>query len=429
VAGALVIFACTYALIASRRLGFVAVSRPAAAAAGASACVLFGILTPGGAYASIDGDTLVLLLGMMILAAHLDHAGFFAWGASVLLRGVRHPAHLLTVIVFSTGILSAFLVNEAVCFLMTPVIVRVIRRAQLGGPLFLMAVATSANIGSVMTIVGNPLTMVVGSLSPLGFTEYFTVMAPLGIVCLGLNRLLLPRFYPLQRRATASSARQAQWLDAPFDDADELPAGFRRTLHVTVQRGLLLKVGISLLAALTGFFVGFNVAWTALAAAALLLLLAGWEPRAALQRVDWQLLVFVAGLFIVVGGLHQAGASNAMFAALEPYLGDSASGQAWKLTLLSVLGCNLVGNIPWVLVSTEWVPHWLDPRLAWLVLAMSATFAGNLLITSSLATVLVRDAGRDVTVLTFAQHARYGVVITLLTLLIGTLWLLGVAAA
>jgi Na+/H+ antiporter NhaD/arsenite permease-like protein len=427
VAGALLIFACTYALIAARRLGLLAVSRPAAAAAGAAACVLFGILTPTRAYASIDGDTLVLLLSMMILAAHLDHAGAFDWGASVTLRTVRRPEHLLTVIVFAVGILSAFLVNDTVCFLMTPVIVRIIRRAQLGGLLFLMAVATSANIGSVMTIVGNPLTMIVGSLSQLSFTEYFAVMAPLGLACLALNRLLLPRFYPMQRRATAASERQAEWLDAPFDDADELPSGFRLTLHVQLRRGLLVKCGVSVVAALTGFFLGLNVAWTALGAAALLLLLAGWEPRAALKRVDWQLLLFVVCLFVVVGGLHHTGASAAMFEALEPWLGDSAAGQAWKLTLLSALGCNLVGNIPWVLVATEWMPQWLDPRMAWLVLAMSATFAGNLLITSSLATVLVCDAGRDVATLSFAQHARYGTVITVLTLVVGTLWLASIA--
>ena len=387
-AGALLIFALTYALVAARRLGFLAVSRPAAAVAGASACVVFGVLTPAGAYASINGDTIVLLLGMMVLAAHLDHAGFFDWGASVALRVARRPEHLLTVVVFSVGILSAFLVNDTVCFLMAPVLVRVIRRAQVGRVLFLMAIATSANIGSVMTVVGNPMTMVVGSLSPLSFREYFGIMAPLGLVCLGLNRLLLPRFYPMLRRGTPAWARQADALDAPFDDADELPSGFRHTLDVRLQRDLLIKCGISAVAALLGFFAGLNVAWTALGAAAVLLLLAGWEPRAALKRVDWQLLVFVAGLFIVVGGLHQAGASRLMFDALEPLLGDSASGQAWKLMLMSALGCNVVGNIPWVLVATEWVPHWLDPRAAWLVLAMSATFAGNLLITSSLATVL-----------------------------------------
>lgn len=426
-AGALVIFAITYALVAARRLGFLAVSRPAASAGGAVACVLFGILTPDDAYASIDGDTIVLLLGMMVLAAHLDHAGFFEWGASLALRAVRKPQHLLTFVVFSVGVLSAFLLNDTVCFLITPVIVRIIRRAQLGGVLFLMAVATSANIGSVMTIVGNPLTVIIGSLSPLTFNEYFAVMAPLGLICLTLNRLLLPRFFPLRRVASVTSTRQAQWLDAPFDDADELPGAFRRTLDVRLRRGLLLKCGVSLVAALIGFFMGFNVAWTALGAAALLLLLAGWQPRQALKRVDWQLLVFVVGLFIVVGALRHAGASAAMFEALAPWLGASAAEQAWRLTLLSAVGIHVVGNVPWVLVAAEWMPQWLDPRGAWLVLAMSATFAGNLLITSSLANVLVRDAGRDVARLGFAEHARYGIAITFATLVVGMLWLLWLA--
>lgn len=415
---ALLIFALTYALIAARRLGILHVARPAAAAAGAAACVLAGLLTPAQAYASIDGDTIILLLAMMLLGAGLDQAGFFDWSAAVALRAARTPQRLLTVFVYSTGLLSAFLVNDAVCFLVAPVLVRVIRRLQLGPTLFLMALATSANIGSVMTIVGNPQTMIVGSLAELSFRDYFFVMAPLGIVCLGLNRLLLPRFYPWRPRAEA--------FDAPFDDADELPTDFRHTMVAQLHAGMLLRCGISLAVALVGFFAGLNVAWCALGAAALLLLLAGGEPRHAVRQVDWQLLLFVAGLFIVVGALRHHDTSHAMLDFLRPWFGDTALRQSWVLTLLTFLGCNVFGNIPFVLAASEWLPHWSEPRLAAMVLAMASTFAGNLLLTSSMANVLVRDAGAEVTRLGFVEHLRYGLVITLLTTLLGTFWLLAV---
>ena len=129
--GALIIFLLTYIFIGGRRLGILKISRPAAAWAGASACVLLGVITPDQAYASIDGDTLVLLVGMMVLAAHLDHAGFFEWGVAQALRLAPTPGRFLTILVFSAGILSALLVNDAVCYLMAPLLVPIIRRLRL----------------------------------------------------------------------------------------------------------------------------------------------------------------------------------------------------------------------------------------------------------------------------------------------------------
>ncbi|HZM17324.1 MAG TPA: SLC13 family permease [Candidatus Krumholzibacteria bacterium] len=423
-AGALLIFSLTYALIAARRVGLVRIARAAATTAGAAACVLAGILAPEQAYASIDGDTLILLLAMMLLAAHLDQAGFFEWGAAMALRLARTPQRLLTVLVFSTGLLSAFLVNDAVCFLMAPLLVRVVRRLQLGSTLFLMALATSANIGSVMTIVGNPQTMIAGSLGKLSFSGYFACMAPLGLFCLALNRVLLPRFYPLQRRVPPAWARQADSLEAPFDDADELPHELRRTVAAQLERGLLLKCLLCLLAALIGFFAGLNVAWCALGAAAILLLLVSDDPRSTLRQVDWQLLLFVVGLFVVVGALRSRDASGAMLEALRPWLGQSPERQSWALALLTLVGSNVVGNIPFVLAASEWMPQWSDPHLGWMILAMASTFAGNLFLVSSVANGLVRDASAEISRLRFRDHMRYGVVITLLSTGIGTLWLL-----
>jgi Na+/H+ antiporter NhaD/arsenite permease-like protein len=420
----IVIFVLVYFAIAGRRLGILPVGRPAAGLFGAVACVLFRVLTPAQAYASIDGDTLVLLLAMMILAAHLDYAGFFEWGAAMALRYARTPGRLLTFVVFGAGITSAFLVNDSVCLMMTPLVVRLIRRGRLGPTLFLMALATSANIGSVMTLVGNPQNMLVGSMSHLSFRHFFVLMAPVGLLALILNRFLLPLFYPLRPVAPASAARQAEWLDTPFDDADELPADFRHTIIPKVKRGLLLKCFVCLAVAVVGFFAGFNVAWTALTAATLLLCIAGWEPRQAFNKVDWPLLLFFAGLFIVVGGLRQSGVVERLFEALHPTLGADPRHQAWAFSFVTLLGSNLVSNVPYVLVAGEWVPGLVRPETGWLLLAMASTFAGNLTLIGSVANILVVEGGRDATSIGFRQYLRYGVVITLLTTLLGTAWIL-----
>jgi Na+/H+ antiporter NhaD/arsenite permease-like protein len=414
-------------LIAGRRLRILPVGRPAAGLLGAVACVVFGIQTPPQAYAAIDGDTLVLLLAMMILAAHLDHAGFFEWGAAQALRLARTPQRLLTCLVFGAGILSAFLLNDSVCLMMTPFVVRLIRRGRLGPRLFLMALATSANIGSVMTLVGNPQNMIVGSMSGLHFARFFAVLAPVGLACLALNRLLLPRFYPLRPPASAGAKRQAEWLETPFDDADELPSDFRHTIVPHLRRALLVKSLACLGIAVIGFFFGFNVAWTALTAAALLLCIAGWEPRQAFKHVDWPLLLFFAGLFIVVGGLRQAGVIERLFDLLRPWLGAGAARQGWILSAVTVLGSNLFSNVPFVLVAGEWIPGLADPDTAWILLGMASTFAGNLTLIGSVANVLVVEGGRDVVDIGFRDYLRYGAVITVLTTAVGTAWVLAVA--
>src|SRR5262245_10675383 len=355
------IFALTCLAIAGGRLRLLPIGRPATGLFAAVACVATGILAPTEAYAAIDGDTIVLLLAMMILASLLDHAGFFEWCAALALRHARTPQRLLTWVVFGAGIASALLVNDSVCLMMTPLVVRLIRRGRLGPMLFLMALATSANIGSVMTLVGNPQTIIVGSLSRMSFRAWFAVLVPVGLACLAINRLLLPRFYPLRPTPSDSDVRQAEWLETPFDDADELPADFRTTLVPALRPGLLVKCLICLGIAVVGFFIGFNIAWMALFAATVLLVLAGWEPRQAFRQVDWPLLLFFAGLFIVVGALRQAGAVARLFEWLAPLLSGTEHSQGWNLAWLTAVGSNLVGNVPWVIVSGEWV-RTLEPQ-------------------------------------------------------------------
>jgi Na+/H+ antiporter NhaD/arsenite permease-like protein len=426
VVGAIAIFAVTYLLIAGRRLRLLPVGRPAAGLVGAVACVVFGILTPAQAYAAIDGDTIILLLAMMILAAHLDHAGFFEWGAALALRLARTPQRLLTTLVLGSGILSAFLLNDSVCLMMTPFVVRLIRRGRLGPTLFLMALATSANIGSVMTLVGNPQNMIVGSLSGVRFARWFLVLAPVGLACLAINRFLLPRFYPWRPPATPSARRQAERLETPFDDADELPSDFRRTIVPHVRRKLLVESLICIGIAVAGFFAGFNVAWTALFAATLLLSIAGWEPRQAFKHVDWPLLLFFSGLFIVVGGLRQAGVVERLFDLLRPWLGADAARQGWILSAAAVVGSNLFSNVPFVLVAGEWMSEFAEPETGWMILGMASTFAGNLTLIGSVANVLVIEGGRDVVDIRFGSYLRYGAVITLVTTALGTVWILAV---
>src|SRR2546425_2236975 len=188
---AIAIFAVTYVLISGRRLKILPLNRPAAALLGSVVMVACGVLTPEQAYRSVDCDTLVLLLGMMLISAYLFLAGFFDWAADWILRRAKTPHALLLYLMVTSGILSALLVNDTVCLMLTPLVVAVIVRGKLPLPPHLLALAMSANLGSVATLVGNPQNMIIGHLSKISFLRFSASLVPVAIVGLAIQYAVL----------------------------------------------------------------------------------------------------------------------------------------------------------------------------------------------------------------------------------------------
>jgi Na+/H+ antiporter NhaD/arsenite permease-like protein len=128
---ATVIFGITYVLISGRQLKILPLNRPAAALLGAVLMVSTGVMTPERAYRAVNYDTLVLLLGMMLISAYLYLAHFFEWAADLVLEFSKTPQRLLLYLTFAAGALSALLVNDTICLMLTPLVVAVIRRGKL----------------------------------------------------------------------------------------------------------------------------------------------------------------------------------------------------------------------------------------------------------------------------------------------------------
>src|SRR5262252_9829798 len=184
---AIAIFAITYVLISGRQLKVLPLNRPAAALLGAVLMIGTGVMTPERAYRAVNYDTLVLLLGMMLVSAYLYLAHFFDWAADLVLKFSRTPQRLLLYLTLTSGVLSALLVNDTICLMLTPLVVAVIRRGKLPLLPFLIALATSANIGSVATLVGNPQNMIIGHFSRIPFSEFARSLAPAALVGLAIN--------------------------------------------------------------------------------------------------------------------------------------------------------------------------------------------------------------------------------------------------
>src|SRR2546430_550999 len=188
---AIAIFGITYALISGRRLKILPLNRPAAALLGTVLMVACGVLTPEQAYRAVDYDTLVLLLGMMLIASYLLLAGFFDWAADWILRRAKSPQSLLLYLILTSGVLSALLVNDTVCLMLTPLVVAVMVRGKLPLPPYLLALAMSANLGSVATLVGNPQNMIIGHLSKIPFLRFSASLLPVALVGMAIEYAVL----------------------------------------------------------------------------------------------------------------------------------------------------------------------------------------------------------------------------------------------
>ena len=397
----LVIFAVTYFLIAVQRLPFVHLNRPAASLLGAVAMVVAGVLSLQDAYAAIDFDVLVFLLGLMLIVGYLEVGKFFEWAAEWVLRRARTPDRLLLGVVVGGGLLSAFFVNDTVCLVVTPVLLAALGPLRVRPTPYLLGLAMGANVGSVLSVTGNPQNMLVGIWSGTSFGGFLVRMLPVAIGGLAIT-------YSYLRWAFRAD------LVEPFREPLE-------TVPVTVDRPLVTKGVLVFGAACVAWLAGGPLPLVAITAGALMVAVAQRDPAYAIDRVEWSLLLFFASLFVVMRGLERTEAVAWIDArGLALVQGGGPVTAAAAVSGVMVVLSNLISNVPAVLLWRTTVPQLPNPDLMWRMVAMSATFAGNLLLIGSMANLIVAErAGAHGVRIGFAEYARVGIPVTLLTLLWG----------
>ena len=398
VGSAYVIFLASYLVFAIGKFPGLKINRPGAAMVGAVAMVASGALSAPEALRFIDFPTLVLLFSMMLIVGGLHLVGFFEWNAEWLL-GRLNPSRLLPAVIFTTGFLSAVFVNDVVCLVMVPFVLTVTKRMRVGALPYLLAVATSSNIGSVATITGNPQNMLIGSLSKISYRDFFLRLGPVALVGLFLDWAVL--YWLHMRRSGDVAAVPAKELGPAVDSAN-----FRKPV-------LVVSVVV------IGFFSGVPPAMMAALGAAGLLITRTLESKKLYDEVDWGLLVFFIGLFLIVGGAENAGIVSKLLAIAEHWNIQSLPPFLITVSALS----NLVSNVPAVMLLKSLIPGFAHPREAWLALAMSSTLAGNLTITGSVANIIVVERAKSEIQVGFGDYFRAGLPLTIATLLLGWGWL------
>jgi len=394
----LAIFIAAYAALGLGRVPGLRVDRTGVAIIAAAAMVITGSLPWDDAVRSVDAHTLVLLFGMMIVAAYLRLSGFFSLVTLWAVRRARSPRGLLSAIVAAAGVLSALFVNDVVCLVLAPLVLEVSRRLGLPPVPYLIALATAANVGSVATLTGNPQNMLVGSFSSLTYRAFLVRQAPIAVV--GLLAVFVV-VWLVYRRA----------LPPAFAEGG---AAARATVHYPLMVKTLVAVGVMLVA----FLAGVPIALVAIAGAAYSLLTRRVKPEKVYREINWGLLVLFVGLFVLTGALERSGFVD----DLGRWAARLGLHRPAVLTVTAAIVSNLVSNVPAVLLFKPLIPTLGEPDRAWLILAMATTLAGNLTLLGSVANLIVAEAAREARVeIGFLEYSRVGVPLTIVTLLVG--WL------
>jgi len=404
---ALIIFIITYIGIIFTRLPRMNIDRPSAAFFGAVAMILFGVVTFDEAIKAIDFNTIALLLGMMIIVATLELDGFFEWIAIRTLAVGKTPFKLLVVLTFTTGIASAFLVNDAVVLLFTPVIIGICRSLRLNPIPFLIAEILSANIGSAMTMTGNPQNMLIGINSGISYGHFLLYLLPVSLIGMVIIVFAVKWFYPSV--ITTQFPEKGQTLNP------EAKEEFVKTFNYSSMR---TSVPIFLLVIVLFFLsrlLNLSIPLIALIGASLILLLGRIKPSKVIRQVDWVLLLFFASLFIVVHGVEKAGLMDQLLNHVS--LTENGAGLA-AIHAVSLLLSQIVSNVPFTVVMLP-IMKTANSEMLWLALASASTLAGNATIIGAMANLIVIETAESKGVkIKFMEFFRIGIVVTILSMIL-----------
>lgn len=366
---------------------------------GSTLLILLNIVTLDEAYSSIDLNTLVLIFSMMVLNVNLKIAGFFTLIASRVVKFAANPNQLLFLLIFSSGILSGLFLNDTIVLMFTPLILEIVIELKLNPVPYLIALATSANIGSAATIVGNPQNMLIGVYSGISFIRFAKYMFPISIISLIITYYIIKILYK--------------------NDFSKISFDIVNDTKPFIYKPLLIKSIISLILMLSGFLVGISVPLAALSAASLLLFTRRIKPDRVFKEIDWSLLIFFAGLFIITSAINKI-LQPAQFIEMRNSFNMP---MIIYLTSISAILSNLISNVPAVLILAPTLSNFPNQQFSWLIIAMATTFAGNLTLLGSIANMIVAESALKKGIkLKFIEYLKVGVPLTIITLIIGIIW-------
>ncbi|KQK24090.1 silicon efflux transporter LSI2 [Brachypodium distachyon] len=439
---------------------FLPIGRTAGSLLSAVLMIVFHVISPDDAYASIDLPILGLLFSTMVVGGYLKNAGMFKHLGTLLAWKSQGGRDLLCRVCVVTALASALFTNDTCCVVLTEFVLELAAERNLPAKPFLLALASSANIGSSATPIGNPQNLVIAFNSKIPFPKFLLGILPAMLAGMAVNMVMLLAMYWKDLEGTspcmANNGKQMEAIEegrspsvaslkSPHpitgamvvDDGDSMMEENISTKHpwfmqcTEQRRKLFLKsfAYIVTVGMVVAYMVGLNMSWTAITTAIALVVVDFRDAEPCLVKVSYSLLVFFSGMFITVSGFNKTGLPGAIWDFMAPYSKVDSVGGISVLSVIILLLSNLASNVPTVLLMGNEVATaaaLISPAAvtrSWLLLAWVSTVAGNLSLLGSAANLIVceqaRRAPRNAYELTFWNHLVFGVPSTLIVTAVG----------
>jgi len=408
------VFVITYAAITVDK-----VHKTLVALAGAMAVLLLGLLSQEEAFEGVDWNVIFLLAGMMIIANSLQKSGLFQWLAGKVIDLARgEPFRVLLLLSGLTAVMSAFLDNVTTVVLIVPVTLFVSEALGITPVPFLISAILASNIGGAATLIGDPPNIIIASASGLDFAAFVANMAPVVLVVYAAFMGLIALFFRGQLFVSREKRAEAMAISEEGMIVD--PA--------LMVRGLVV-LGFVILGFLFHGVLHLEAATIAMSGAVVLLFISRLEVHEAITEIEWTTLLFFLGLFILVEALIKVGFVEMAARGLLNVTNGDQGATAMLLLWGSGVASGIIDNIPYTATMVPIVQELgrtMEVEPLWWSLALGACLGGNATAVGASANVIVISmAERAGHRISFRHFLRYGVIVTVVSLVIctGYVWL------
>jgi len=377
------VFLITYAIIVSEKI-----HRAVIALVGAALIAVFKILEPEEAVHAIDFNTIGLLVGMMIIVGITRQTGIFEFLAIKAAKSSKgEPLKILAALSLVTAVLSALLDNVTTVLLIVPVTFAIAQKLRISPIPILIAEIIASNIGGTATLIGDPPNIMIGSATHLGFMDFVINLTPIVVVIYVCTLTLLRLIYRSQ--LVADPERQKTIME--LNEHDELK-------DMRLLKKCLFVLALTVFGFVIHQYVHLESSVIALTGASLLLLISREDPEHALHNVEWPVIFFFIGLFVLVGSLEKVGVIEAIAAAALDVTGGAMLPTAMLILWMSGIASAFVDNIPFVATMIPLIKNMgqmmgvTDPtalNFFWWSLSLGACLGGNGTIIGASANVVV----------------------------------------
>ncbi|EHQ88853.1 SLC13 family permease [Desulfosporosinus youngiae] len=409
------VFLISYAIIISEKI-----HRTVVALFGAMIIIIGGVLNQEQAIEAIDFNTIGLLVGMMVIVGIARNSGLFeylaVWAAK---RSKGDPLKIMVSLTIITAILSALLDNVTTVLLVVPITFSIAKSLEINPMPILFSEIFASNIGGTSTLIGDPPNIMIGSATGLGFMDFVINLAPVVIVIMFVTILLLKMLYRKQLVTREELKNNIMMMDP----ADEIK-------NMTLLKKSLLAIALTVFGFFIHKYVHLESATIALTGAAFLLLITRDDPEHALGAVEWPVIFFFAGLFMLVGGLEHVGVIEWIAMEALKLTGGAILPTGMLILWLSAIASAFVDNIPFVATMIPLIQDMgrlggiADLNPLWWSLSLGACLGGNgTIIGASANVVVVGMAEKRGFKWTFVGFMKVAFPLMLVSIVISTIYL------